>query len=325
MPIPAVIGALAALAGSVLSNKFASDSQERSITAQRGLQNQLLNGGAQMARTAKQSGLSPAFSLGSASTPTAPAVASNFSPVDTSGFQSLLGGISQRKLQRQQEKVAKAQEDTQLAQARIAQNEADKSDIDLKNYRNQMRVFEDSEGTVDENGNVVVSANRELQGKYGEFVGNLEKQKMQYENSTYGLKILQNDWESKVYNGRINNPQILNAVTNMPLYEQDELIERINNFREDVKLKRTQEALNGCMSIYYMLAGSLAQANTSFVQQNTAENKAGSANELIENFSIKQLGKYLVSNGPQLIGDILGLRNPTKKVHQVRDININSK
>lgn len=77
MPIPAAIGALAALAGSVISNQFATQAQERSISAQRGLQNQLINGGALMARTAKQAGLSPAFSLGSASTPTAPAVASH--------------------------------------------------------------------------------------------------------------------------------------------------------------------------------------------------------------------------------------------------------
>lgn len=124
MPIPAAIGALAALAGSVISNKFASNAQERSIAAQRGLQNDLINGGAQMARNAKQAGLSPAFALGSASTPTAPAVASNFSPVDTSGFQSLLGGISQRKLQKQQEKVAKANEQTQLASARATTADA---------------------------------------------------------------------------------------------------------------------------------------------------------------------------------------------------------
>ena len=144
---------------------------------------------------------------------------------------------------------------------------------------------------------------------------------MDYENNTYKLRILQNDWESKVYRGRNLRDDILTAVVEMPKLERDELVERINNFREDVNLKRTQEALNQCMSIYYMLSGSLASAQTGLVgsqmenvSQNTADTKAASANELIEHFSWKQLGKYLMTNGMDVVKTIGSLRNPTKHI-----------
>lgn len=321
MPIPALIAAGATLAGGYLSNMAAQKAQSRSIAAQRSLQNMLMTGGAQMARNAKQAGLSPAFSLGQSSTPSASSPASNYANFDFSSMQNLLGGINLRKLQREQERTQKAETQEKIANAHIAENESEKSDLELKVLKNKLRTFEPTISDLDEDGFPVVSANKEITGSYGEFLGNLEKQKMEYENNTYKLRILQNDWESKVYRGRNLRDDILNAVVEMPKLERDELIERINNFREDVNLKRTQEALNQCMSIYYMLSGSLASAQTGLVgsqienvSQNTADTKASSANELIENFSLKQLGKYLMTNGMDIVKTIGGLRNPTKHI-----------
>lgn len=321
MPIPALIAAGATLAGGYLSNLAAQKAQSRSIAAQRSLQNMLMTGGAQMARNAKQAGLSPAFSLGQTSTPAASSPASNYANYDFSSMQNLLGGINLRKLQREQERTQKAETQEKIASAHIAKNESEKSDLELKVLKNKLRSFEPTTTELDEDGFPVVSASREITGSYGEFLGNLEKQKMEYENNTYKLRILQNDWESKVYRGRNLRDDILNAVVEMPKLERDELIERINNFREDVNLKRTQEALNQCMSIYYLLSGTLASAQAGLVgsqmenvSQNTADTKAGSANELIENFSLKQLGKYLMTNGMDLVKTIGGLRNPTRRV-----------
>lgn len=73
MPLPAIIGALGALAAGGLSHLSARSQQERAIQSQRSLQALLLsNSGAVQARNAKQAGLSPAFSLGSSSVPTVP-------------------------------------------------------------------------------------------------------------------------------------------------------------------------------------------------------------------------------------------------------------
>lgn len=141
MPIPALIAAGASLAGGLLSNLAASNAQSRSIAAQRSLQNMLMTGGAQMARNAKQAGLSPAFSLGQSSTPAASSPASNYANYDFSSMQNLLGGINQRKLQKQQEKVAKAEELKLTSDARIADEKAKQEQIITENMRTKQGEF----------------------------------------------------------------------------------------------------------------------------------------------------------------------------------------
>lgn len=307
MPIPALIGALGSLAGGMLSNAAAANAQDRSIAAQRSLQQMLMTGGAQMARTAKQAGLSPAFSLGQSSTPAASAPASNFANYDFSSFSNLLGSIAQRKLQKQQEKVAEAETRKVSADAGIAEEKHEQEKINTADMRANRGVFKEDIHTLDENGEPVVISSP-YQGEKGAWYANLEKQKAEYESSDYRLKILQNDWSSKIYRGRDLRDDITQAVIEMPLLERNELVERINNFREDVNLKRTQEALNECMSIYYMLSGSLQSAQTGLIKQETAENKAGSTAELWDNFSLKQLGKYLTVHGSDLIKSIGSLK-----------------
>lgn len=141
MPIPALIAAGATLAGGYLSNLAAQKAQSRSIAAQRSLQNMLMTGGAQMARNAKQAGLSPAFSLGQSSTPAASSPASNYANYDFSSMQNLLGGINQRQLQKQQERVAKAEETKLIADARIADEKAKQEQIITENMRTKQGEF----------------------------------------------------------------------------------------------------------------------------------------------------------------------------------------
>lgn len=125
MPIPALIGALGALAVGGLSHLSAKSQQNRAIAAQRSLQSMLLNNaGAAMARNAKQAGLSPAFAMGSAGVPTAPSVAAPSANFDSSGFSSLLSGVNARKLQKEESKRVVAQTKTEQENAKVAEEKA---------------------------------------------------------------------------------------------------------------------------------------------------------------------------------------------------------
>lgn len=129
---PAIIGAAAALAQGGLNSLSAKSAQKRSIDAQRSLQNILMTGGAQQARSAKQAGLSPAFSLGSSSVPAASTPASPAGSFDFSNIGALLSNKELRSLQKQQQRREEAATKTEEANARSADTASKKSNLEYQ-------------------------------------------------------------------------------------------------------------------------------------------------------------------------------------------------
>lgn len=139
--ISALVAAGSSLIGGLMSNSSAQSAQERSIAAQRSMQQMLMNGGAQMARNAKQAGLSPAFALGQSSTPSASAPASNFAPFDFSSLGDILSKRELMNLQKEQKEVAKAEKIKVSADARIADEKAKQESIITENMRSKQGEF----------------------------------------------------------------------------------------------------------------------------------------------------------------------------------------
>lgn len=282
---PAIVGALSSLVGSALSNKYASDAQERSITAQRGLQNMLINGGAQMARTAKQAGLSPAFALGSASTPTAPAVASNFSPVDTSGFQSLLGGYAQRRLQRMQEKEVKANSE-------IAEEKAKQERIITAKMQGESNAFNEPTNYVDENGVTVVGSSSNVilgAAEQGYQQGLLKKAEMDLQKKGFDVQSIEYDIKEGVFNQQKENPQILSAMAQLP-------VEQLNQIKAHAKELFAAARAHDASALESQARKAYIDVQKTFEELRKNEYASGSVDNLFKNFSLENFFKWFLRN-----------------------------
>lgn len=282
---PAIVGALSSLAGSALSNKYASDAQERSITAQRALQNQLINGGSQMARTAKQAGLSPAFALGSASIPTAPAVASNFSPVDFSGFQSLLGGYAQRRLQRMQEKETKANSE-------IAEEKAKQEKLITAKMQGESSAFNEPTSYVDENGvQVVGSSNDSLLGasEQGYQQGLLKKAEIDLQKKGFNVQSIEYDIKEGVFNQQKENHQIISAMAQLP-------VEQLNQIKAHAQELFAAARAHDASALQSKAQAAYLDVERAFEELRKNEFASGSVDNMFKNFSLENFFKWFLRN-----------------------------
>lgn len=255
MPYAAAIAAAGSLLSGLLSNKAAQEAQQRSIAAQRGLQNMLLNSGGQIARSAKQAGLSPAFALGNSSVPAASAPASNFSPYDLSPAMSLIGSVAQRKLQKQQEKVAQAQEKETSANAEIAEEKAKQEKINTQNMQARSNEFNRNNQYIDPyNGQIIedvdawTATHPGILPEVSVSVGNEGRlqaiqQKEEYEtlskeregrlhevdtqNVERSNRMSQARYNQAISDARRNSRSIMHAIVNMPEKEYDSLVKKI--------------------------------------------------------------------------------------------------
>lgn len=288
--LPAIISGVSALVGGAMSNKAASDSQQRSIDAQRGLQNMLLNGGDVMARKAKQAGLSPAFALGNASTPSASAPSAQFAPYDFSGFQQSLSGISQRELQRQQKKVAQAQEKEVSANAEIAEEKAKQEQMRTQDMSAQRRAFEETSNVIDpETGELIVTQSPKLTGAYGASLGELEKAEMLLKKQGFDVQSLKYEIDEGVYNRQKSDEKVLSAIAQLPVANIEQLQAHAKELLAASRQHDSQALLNESQK-------ALVDIEKLFTEARYNEYKSGSVDSLFKNFSIENFFKFFLRN-----------------------------
>lgn len=286
MPIPALIGALGAIAAGGLSHLSARSQQNRAIVAQRSMQAMLANNaGTIMARNAKQAGLSPAFSLANGSIPTASAPSAPSANFDSSGFQSLLGGYAQRKLQRQEEKVA-------AANAKVAEEKAKQEEIVTKKMQGESIAFDEPTTTVDSNGVVVSSTPTSyLDGAYyqGVSVGELKKAEQEMQRKGFSAQSLEYEVQEGVYNRQKSNPQILDSIASTQIFKNGELQAHAKELLSAARQHDSQALLNDSQRLYVDVEKMLLELKKN-------EYESGSVDALFKNFSVENLFKWILRN-----------------------------
>lgn len=293
MPIPALIGALGAIAAGGLSHLSARSQQNRAIIAQRSMQAMLANNaGTVMARNAKQAGLSPAFSLSNGSIPTASAPSAPSANFDASGFQSLLGGYAQRKLQRQQEKVAKNEEMIASENAKIAEQKRKQEEIVTKKMQGESVAFDNPTTTVDSNGVVVSSTPTSyLDGAYyqGVSVGELKKAEQDMQRKGFSAQSLEYEVQEGVYNRQKSNPQILDSIASTQIFKNGELQAHAKELLSAARQHDSQALLNDSQRLYVDVEKMLLELKKN-------EYESGSVDALFKNFSVENLFKWILRN-----------------------------
>lgn len=315
---PFTVGAIASAAGSVingvLSNSAANDAQNRSIAAQRSLQSILLNGGAQMARTAKQAGLSPSFALGSASTPVASAVspASHAYPdADIAGGISKAAQALLSKQQSKREEVATEREGVQLEtdkeQKRLVAAEADKAEIEAQRmfqHDNQF-VWSTTQGPITDpnTGEVIDDVDKWTQehpgelpnfgpqqerSSYGAFLAQKEKENRNLELDDIRTKYLANDLQRKVHNLQLSDNEVLSAIASLPKFQQKEVVSRINDINSAINQRNFQNAVYKADEIlrYVEANKSVMETDLQHVEKDSEEylllkKKLGDTNQML--------------------------------------------
>lgn len=346
---PFTVGALVSAAGSVingvLSNSAAKEAQNRSIAAQSSLQSVLMNGGAQMARTAKQAGLSPSFALGSASTPVASAVSPVSHPypdADIAGGMSkaakALLGKKQAKLEEVATDRAGVQLETDKEQKRLVAAEADKAEIEanrMAQHDHEFTWVTTSTYNDPETGEPIsdidkwshehpgMLPNLEPHGEkssYGAFLAKKEKENRNLELDDIRTKYLANDLQRKVHNLQLSDGEVLLSIASLPLYQQKEVVSRINDINSAINQRNYQNAVYKADEILrYFEANKVAmETELQGVEKDSEEyrllsKKLGDTNQMLHDVynansnrerAIRVL-KYFSAKGDNLI-DMLG-------------------
>lgn len=265
----AALSAIGSLASGMLSNSAASGMQERSIAAQRSLQNLLLNSGGMQARSAKQAGLSPAFALGNSSVPTASAVSASSHPYPNIDISSALSALSRSKLEKAQqarEEVQLESDKTQVETAketkRLVAAQADQAEIEaerMSQHDDQFKWTTTSTAGIDPNtGEPIEDLDKWAQdhpgelpeigsvterSSYGAFLAQKEKEDRNLQLDDIRIKYLKNDIERHVYNEQLKDDDIINAIAQLPKYQLDEVKKNIDNLNSAINQRNYQNAV----------------------------------------------------------------------------------
>lgn len=293
MPIPALIGALGALAAGGLSHLSAKSQQERTIQSQRSLQALLLsNSGAVQARNAKQAGLSPAFALGGSSVPTAPSVSSPSAQFDASGFQSLLGGMNIRKLQKQQAATEAAQTKVQTAEAKIAEEKVKQEELITRRMQGQSNAFSPTTVTTDENGVTVTSPVDTAQyGAYyqGLSEGQLQQAEIALKKHGFDVQSIEYQIKEGVLNKQKGDDKVLAALAKLPVVQLEQLRASASDLYASAREHDSSSILKNAQKVYTELESALLKLKKN-------EYESGSVDALFKNFSVENLFKWLIRN-----------------------------
>lgn len=293
MPLPAIIGALGALAAGGLSHLSARSQQERAIQSQRSLQALLLsNSGAVQARNAKQAGLSPAFSLGSSSVPTVPSTSAPSAQFDSSGVQSLLGGLSLRKLQKQQAKTEAAETKVQESQAAIYEQKAKQEELITRRMQGEANSFNQPTVTTDENGVTVTSPVDTAQyGAYyqGLSEGQLKQAEMNLKKQGFDVQSIEYQIREGVLNKQVGDDKILRAMSQLPVAQLDQIRASATDLYASAREHDSSALLKGAQKLY-------TEMETALLELKKNEYESGSVDALFKNFSVENLFKWLLRN-----------------------------
>ena len=342
---PAIIAALGSLAGGTLNSLSAKSAQKRSIDAQRSLQNILMTGGAQQSRTAKQAGLSPAFSLGSSSVPVASTPSSPSGTFDFSNIGALLSNRELRSLQKQQAKREEVSTDrekvgleTEKENKRLVSAEADKAQLEAVRMAEHDKQFDWETKSIynDPNTGEPISdldkwtqdhpgqlPNLEPHGEkssYGAFLAKKEQENRNLELDDIRTKYLANDLQRKVHNLQLSDDEVLSAIASLPKFQQKEVVSRINDINSAINQRNYQNAVYKADEILRYVEANKSSMETELQgvekdsqQYKLLSKKLGDTNEMLHDvYNAKsnreraiRVLKYFASKGDNLI-DMLG-------------------
>ncbi|AYQ58223.1 putative VP2 [Microviridae sp.] len=248
--IPAAIAAAASIGSTVLTNqsnkKMASDSFER----QKDYSNWLLRNQTQESvKDLRAAGLNPAFMNGSqlANTPSAP-------QYDTPSVQSPLDFGSALMFAQVAANTRKANADAE-SQELLNEDKKKRNDVIAHNYDDSVWMLDGKLISEDEANRILLSSGSDKKlpdfvvrpypskGAEGRLQGEQLLKRWDKELSDINVTMVQNELQEMVSKGQITNPNVLEALENMPYRAYSELVAKTENVVKDT-LKKEAETTN---------------------------------------------------------------------------------
>lgn len=150
-------------------------------------------------------------------------------------FLSAMMNLDQLKTNKAERNLINAQTDKELSESALIQSQTEGQNINNQDYNNALTLFGGrlTSETYNNFINSTISAN------------SIEVQK------------LSNDFRSSVLRGQINDPDIVSAVQNIPIYEQQKMFAEISKYFQDcllsaeqISTERSKQSLNYSNSSY---------------------------------------------------------------------------
>lgn len=248
--IPAAIAAAASIGSTVLTNqsnkKMASDAYER----QKDYSNWLLRNQTQESvKDLRAAGLNPAFMNGSqlANTPSAP-------QYDTPSVQSPLDFGSALMFAEVAANTRKANADAE-SQELLNEDKKKRNDVIAHNYDDSVWMLDGKPISEDDANRILMSSGSDKKlpdfvvrpypskGAEGRLQGEQLLKRWDKELSDINVTMVQNELQEMVTKGQITNPNVLEALENMPYRAYSELVAKTENVVKDT-LKKEAETTN---------------------------------------------------------------------------------
>lgn len=247
---PALISAAGSIISSVLSNKMSKDNARDAYNAQKDYSQWLLRNQTQEnVKDLRASGLNPAFMNGAqlGNTPDQPSY-------DAPGFQSPIDFGSALMFSQVAADTRKLNADAE-AQELLNEDKKKRNEAVAHKYDDSVWVLDGKPISDEEANRLLMSPDSEK--KLPEFIirpypskgaeGRLQGEQLLHrwnkELSDINVSMLQNELQEMVTKGQITNPQVLEALENMPFRVYSELIAKTNNVIKD-SLKKQAETTN---------------------------------------------------------------------------------